>query len=404
MLARRINVASWLGRFAPAVFFVASAFAIAFFALRRAEQSLVAGWASLIAAWVIAAGWCAWRARRDFFRRAEARVLLESQLRLDARLTAAELGLVPWPAEPPNLPSVVEWRLRGPLAWLAASVALIAVAVFAPVPRDNTSVKPAGPPPALVQTDALLDALKQMNVAEPQALTQLDERARELARRATDEQYTHSGLEAADALHNQTIAAASGLARGLDSASNALRSANSGADMKSAAGRLAAALSGLRDGMLPANSALLANMPGSMADLSNLTVAQRAQLAEQLANAAKGVGGALGANAPVAAPGDAAGWGSGGPGGGGDTAPLMLAKDQSDAGDGNTEALKGDILKHFALGDKLGTTNSAHDVDPAKLAGPMSAGAVATPGAGGEAVWVNRLTPTERAALKNFFK
>jgi hypothetical protein len=43
-------------------------------------------------------------------------------------------------------------------------------------------------------------------------------------------------------------------------------------------------------------------------------------------------------------------------------------------------------------------------VDPAKAVGPVSAGAVAAPASGGDAVWVNRLTPSERAALTTFFK
>jgi hypothetical protein len=98
------------------------------------------------------------------------------------------------------------------------------------------------------------------------------------------------------------------------------------------------------------------------------------------------------------------GWGSGGEGGGGGHAPLQLAKDASDAGDGKAQALDGDPLKRFALGDKLGTSAGAHDVDPTKTAGPMSAGDIAAPASGGEAVWVNRLTPTERAALKKHFK
>ena len=41
---------------------------------------------------------------------------------------------------------------------------------------------------------------------------------------------------------------------------------------------------------------------------------------------------------------------------------------------------------------------------PNQAAGPTAAGAVATPAQGGDAVWVDRLTPAERAALKKFFK
>jgi len=143
-------------------------------------------------------------------------------------------------------------------------------------------------------------------------------------------------------------------------------------------------------------------------DLSALTAEQRAQLAQQLAElgrAVGGVGGAAGAGARVAQPDpNGRGYAAGGPGGGGDTAPLTFAKDQSDAGDGIAQGLTGAQLKRVSLGDKLGTSASAHVVDPSKAAGPMSAGAVAAPAQGGEAVWVNRLTPAERAALKNFFK
>ncbi len=407
-LAWRINFAAWLAVAAPVVFFVASGFSIAFYALRRAEAPLAATWLALAAALLLAAIGCAWRARRGFFNSAEARVLLESHLRLDTRLTAAASGLVAWPAAPTAPRPVVRWRLGPAGGWLAASAALLVFAVCAPVPPNAGGTHASGSPPSLLQAESMLAALKEMKVADPQAIEQLAERARELARRPADEQYSHSALEAADELKNQTAVSAAALARGLDSAAGALNAANNDPDMKGAAGRLAAALSGLRDGSLPANKDLLANLPANAADLSGLSAAQRAQLAQQLAAAAKGVqgvAGAAGAGASVARPDpNALTVGPGGPGGGGGTAPLTLAKDASDAGDGSAQALTGDALKRFALGDKLGTTRSAHDVDPANAVGPMSAGAVAAPASGGDAVWVNHLTPAERAAVKNFFK
>ena len=93
-----------------------------------------------------------------------------------------------------------------------------------------------------------------------------------------------------------------------------------------------------------------------------------------------------------------------GDGVGGENAPLMLADNASDVGLGISQGLTAADLKRLALGDKLGTTAGAHDVDPSKAIAPGAAGAVASPAAGGEAVWVNRLTPNERAALKQFFK
>lgn len=340
-------------------------------------------------------------------------MLLESHLRLDTRLTAAEHGLVPWPEIPPTLPAVVRWQLRAPAGWFAAAAVLMALAIIAPVPREVTGNHAAGPPPSLLQAESMLSALQEQKLAEPRAIEQLAERARELARRPADEQYSHSALEAADALRDQTSAAASALSRGLDSAAAALRSASNDTDMKNAAGRLTAALSGLKEGALPANKDLLNNMPSSEAEMKNLTPEQREELAKQLAQAASqagGVAGAAGAGAsvaqpdPNAQPGEGTGPGAGGEGGGGDTAPLMLAAQMSDAGDGISNGISGDALKRFSLGDKLGTTVGQHDKDPAKEVAPLSAGAVAAPASGGEAVWVNRLTPAERAALKKFFK
>lgn len=428
-LAWKINIGAWLVRAAPAVFFVSSAFAVGFYALRRAELPLGWGAAALSSALAVAMVYCWWRSRRGFYNPADARVLLESQLRLDTRLTVAAAGMVAWPARPGELPAVLTWRLRSTTGWVAGSVALLAAALLAPVARDTAANRATDAPPALLQAEAMLAALQEMKVADPQAIEQLQERASELARRPAEEQYSHSALEAADALRNQVAVSAANLGRGLESASNAMRSAD-GPDMKGAAGELAAALSGLRDGALPANKDLLSHLPASEADLKNLTPEQRRQLAQQLANAAhnaNGVAGAGGAgarvprpdpNAPMQRrgqgrgsgqgrgngnePGD--GFGSGGEGGGGGHAPLGLASDASDAGDGSAETLQGGALKNVSLGDKLGTSAGAHDVDPAKSAGPMSAGAVAAPASGGEAVWVNRLTPAERAAVKNFFK
>jgi hypothetical protein len=409
-LARRINVAAWLGLAAPTGFFVATGFAVAFYALRRVRQPLDLAWLALVAVLLVAAVGCWWRARSGFFGPDEARVLLETRLRLDTRLTAAALGLVPWPAEPVELPSILRWRLNAPLAWVGGAAALLALALLAPVPREGGYVRPSALPPALLQTQEMLAELKQINAADPQAIQQFEERTAELARRPADEQYSHSALEAADALRDQTSAAAAGLARGLDSASSALRSANTDADMKGAAGRLAAALSGLRNGGLPANQNLLTGLPGSEGALGNLTAEQREQLARQLAELAKGAAGVAGAAGAGAGIGRGAGqrpgrgYGPGGEGGGGDTAPLTLSSQQSDAGDGKSEGLSADALKRFALGDKLGTTSGAHQVDPEKAGGPVSAGAVATPASGGDVVWVNRLTPAERAAVKKFFK
>ena len=81
----------------------------------------------------------------------------------------------------------------------------------------------------------------------------------------------------------------------------------------------------------------------------------------------------------------------------------MLKNDASDVGLGKVQGISARTPR-LALGDKLGTSQGAPDSDPAQAVAPMSAGAVSGAAKGGDAVWVDRLTPAERAALKQFFK
>jgi hypothetical protein len=399
-LAWRVRLAAWLGRVGPGCFAAATAGAVLVFAARRSDWPLAWAWGLATAAIVAACAAGIWRARREFFSLTEARVLLESHLRLDTRLTAAQLGLVAWPPRPAQLPSIVAWRVRMPLTWLGSAAALLVVASLAPVPRGS-AVGVTEKPPALVQTEAMLQQLEQLKAAEPRAVEELQQRAAELARKPAEQQYQHSALEAADALRQQTAAAITGLGRGLKSAAESAAAA--GRKDEKAQDRLAAALAGLKGGQLPANSSL---MPG---DAAGLTAEQLAGLAEQLGGlgaAALGIGGVEGEVPGIGeglGQGEGTGFGSGGEGGGGDTGPLGLKPENSDAGAGKLAGLVPKTPK-LSIGDKVGTTNEAHDVDPNQATTPMSGGAVSGTAAGGEAVWVDRLTPTERAALRKFFK
>jgi hypothetical protein len=409
-LAFRLNLAVWLERLSPVLFALTSLGAIAIYALRRVRGPIERGGLALATIAFIAAAIVWWFARRKFFSTSEARVLLESQLQLDTRLTAATEGLVAWPVAPATLPPIVRWRLAAPAGWLCGALALLLLAAWSPVPDLASVSHPTDKPPSLTQTEALLTALAEAKVAEPTAVEQMAERARELASRSPEEQYSHSALEAADALRDQTAAAVAALGRNLEAASRALESAEKDPAAKSSAEQLGAALSGLRDGAMPANSDLTKQL-GDGSALKGLSPEQLKALAQQMGNAAqraKGVLGAAGAGANVPQPDPdgkmAKAGGPGGEGGGDSSAPMALAKDASDAGDGKAEALNATSLANLALGDKLGTTSGAHHVDPDKVIAPLSAGAIAAPAKGGEAVWVNRLTPAERAALKDFYK
>ena len=413
-LTAQINLASWVDLAAPVLFPVATVAAIAIYAFRRGQPPAWVPWLVLT---LLGAGWLVgtlWRTRGRAFSRRDARILLESQLHLDARLTAATAGVVPWPPVAP-VPTLLRWRLRAAAGWFALAAALVAIASVAPVPR-GTSVAPVEKPPSLAQTEAMLDALAQANLVEPHALEEAESRTQELSRRPVDEQYAHSALEAADTLRDETSAAVSALSRNLDAAANALQSADANGALDDSAGRLAASLAGLREGPMPVNPQLLAQLPSHWAGLAGLSAAQRQQLARQLADAsrrARGIAGAAGAGVRVAQadpskkidPREGNGTGGpGGTGGGEKSAPLTFSSNRSDAADGTNQALNPADLSRLALGDRLGTTSGAPDADSKHTLDVVAAGAFAAPAKGGDAVWIDHLTPTERAALKDLFK
>jgi hypothetical protein len=409
-LAWRINVGAWLEQFAPIFFAAATPAAVAIYAIRRQDgpQVPVASVLGILA--VVAAAFALWRARAGFFRTAEARVLLEAGLQLDNCLTAATEGVAHWPGAPVKSETVLRWRLQAPAGWIGAAAALLALSVLAPIGDASALPAFAGPPPSLVQTQGMITALQALKVVSPADLEKLAERAAELARRPAGSQFDHAALEAADALREQIAAAAASLGRDFEAAASAIQAAADGGDLKAAAERLATALQGMRDGSLTANKELLSLLPGNLAELTGLTPQQLAQLAQQLGLAGaqtRGILGALGTGRGQfgdALPSWLGGQGSSGPGGGGEAAPLTLKLPSLTEAKGAGEGLSIGDLSRASLGDKLSTSAGAHEADPAKLVGNTSAGAVAAPAQGGDAVWVNRLTPAERAALKGFFK
>jgi hypothetical protein len=420
LLAARINLVIWFERFAPVLFGICTLGAVSLYALRRLDRPVTWGWAGVLGGVMLGSAIVRMMAAGRFFSRQDARILLERQWGLDAALTAASAGVATWPPASARKSRVVAWRASGVSMWVVAAFALLGASVWLPVPLASTPpAVPIEKPPALTQTEAMLRELARADVASPESLEQLATQARELGQRPTEEQYTHSALEAADTLRDQTMSAIENLARDLESASSALAPLESSSGaladevVKSASDQLGAALQGLRDGRIKPSENLLAGLNAAgAAHLRGLSPQQLSRLRNALngaAGRARGVAGAAGAGARIARPGDGPGQEGPGPGDGGvqrgrGDAPLSFARDPSAAQNGIMQGLGNDDLSRATLGDLVETSKDRPDVDPAKAAGPMSTGAIATPARGGEAVWVDRLTPAERAVLKDFFK
>jgi len=423
-LARRINTVVWLERFAPFGFAGFSLGAGILYALRRLREPLWIGHIALAFLFLGAVFYAAWLARRSFFNRRDARALLEYQLGLDSTLSAAERGVGAWPAPVAGSAFTwLRWRPGASLGWLGAGCALLVAGLWLPLPAPAPGfARATEKPPALAQTEAWLEQINQLALAEPESIEALNERARGLAERSPEAQYTHSALEAADTLRAQTEAAIRSLSAELDAAAAALApletpaAALSDEELGALASRLGSALQGLREGRLAANAELLKGVPpANAAGMRSLSPEQAAQLRQQLARAgraATGIVGAQGKGASVATADPdgqvslerGEGFGSGSPDRGPGHAPLYLNSEASDAGAGSTETVSNPELARAALGDLLGTERGEHELDPARSAAPSAAGSIATPGRGGEVVWVDHLTPAERAALKDFFK
>lgn len=414
----RVNLAAWLDVFAPLMFFLSVGSSLLLFGLRRAEGPEWAAWGATAAGSLALALWAWWRARAGFFQRTDARVYLERHLGLNAALSAACEGVIGWPDRPSALPALLRWRAGPAAGWLTGAALLLAAANLLPLPRSD-SVRPVEKPPALAQTEELLADLASAQVAAPESVEPLIEQARELGARPLEQQYSHGGLEAADALRDQSMNAVDQLARGLEAAASALAPLEAGAgglgdeQVGGASEQLGAALQGLKNGRLKPNENLLSqlsatgggNLKGlSPSELSRLRGALTAASAELQRLLAENGGTARITGPGGANTGEGEQPGQGGINRGRGDAPLSFSAESAPKQEGQAQALGTDDLARAAVGDMVGVTRDRPEVDAGKLTQPGSAGAVAGPASGGEAVWVNRLTPAERKVLKEFFK
>lgn len=410
-LASRINFATWLEVFAPLAFGLCTAAAIAAYALRRVGGPEQLAWLALLAAMVVAALVAWWHSRPRWYAMEDARVLLESSFGLDARLSAATAGVTSWPAPVAKLPPVVHWRSLAAPGWLGAALLMLAGGLWAPVAGVAAArPPPVEPPPALAETAALLQEIAKLDVADPTSINPLEVQVRELIGRAPEEQYTHSALEAADALRDQAFAAVQDLARHYESAAAALEAAAAGEPQaaETQAG-LRAALEGLRAGRLAGETGLTAAMERVLQSKFQLSAEQMKQLQQRMArNGAqcRGVGGAKGRGAGIAQPGDeTVSLGNGGITRGPGDAPLAFNETLAPEVAGKLEESRSEDFARASLGDFGGSEHGgAHRVDPRQSAGPAAAGAIAAPAKGGDAAWVDRLSPADRAVVRELFK
>lgn len=413
-LAARINLGRLLATWTPAALLSSLAAAVALLALRRIGGDVAPVWLGLAAVVVVTLAIAALRARRRGESLADAFVRLDVALGLHNRLTAAHAGVGPWPPLPARTDAVVRWRLLRAAGPLGLAAALLLAAASVPVSKGTASApwKPE-PPPAWKEIEETLDGLAERELVADEAEKAWEERLNHLRHQPEDTWYGHGSLEAGDTLREQLEMSVRSLGDGLDQAAEALESlpnAQRDRELKAVESRLQGALEGLSASSLPLDRRLLdrlkevkASSPRSL-DLKELSA-----LSQRMREGA----GFCKASLRECRPGDphCVSWGRGRSARGGNggidrgpgSVPLSLDPDAVTLDPTREEGLTNDDLEHAALGDTLGLSRGAHDVDDGAYRGPVAGGSAAL-GDGGRAVERLPTTPEERRVLERYFR
>jgi hypothetical protein len=402
-MVRRHWVARWLQLAIPAMTAVAAAGAVALLVARSMGLPLERVSFSTAGALVLAAMGAALLSGKRL-NLSKALVCLEERGRLHNRLSAAHAGIGPWP-KPAPIADGLRWNVSRLLLPPLCAIALLAAGRWAPLPPDAMP-RPREEPMSWAQVDSWLQTLEQARIAEPEALEKIEARLEELRNQPPEKWYEQSSLEAGDTLREQTAGALKELQEKLHEAEQVAAADQERAglrkdDLQKLGAAWEQALSGLQSGDLPVDKELLEQakrfQPGEARQLSPEAMAA---LRERLAEGARICEQCVGPKRPGG--GEETG-GPGGEGGGGETAPLSWMKTPTELQGRQKEKLESDDLSRALPAETLAVTTAEHEVkkDPAR---EMAGGEIASPGAGGAAVWQQAMVPEERQVLQRFFK
>ena len=427
VLALRLNFHHWLARLIPmlAVLLVVTAL----FDIFRREIGLPGRWSAallLFGAGVVAGG-ALLRARKHFCAPDQALTRLETVLGLHNRLSAARAGVIPWPTAPKEIDDGYAPNWKQIVLPVLAGVLFLWCAHVVPVNRMKLGADsvPISEPPELAQVQNWINTLKADDLIEPEKLQEMQSALDKLRDRPPQDWYTQGNLEAANSLKELTEQSMNALAQDLDQADQSIEGMREKAEnpgdtrsLQPMQDQLRAAEENLATGNLPLNRELVQALKNGESPTDKpLSASQLAALHERLQKGMASAQTAPKSNAPLsdemqkamadAAKGNGLGRpipGSGGLGGGKDSAPLELEARDKETPQGNLTAVNSDDMSRVSLGDTVKISAGAHTVDPKSYLGPQAAGAAQVTGNGGEAVWRSTYDPQEADALARFFK
>lgn len=395
-------------------------------------------------------------ARRKFFRVDDALVRIESNARLNNRLTSAAAGVGDWPEFDAKADAGLKWNFKRILIPLGVAMLCLAGSVLIPIKLTaEAATHDMQEPSAWTQTQQWMDALKHEDIVQPKELDAIKEQLEALRKQPKEDWYSHNSLEAGDQLRDQTRQGIQEFDRNLalaDSVLNQLMKAQAemngadGKDAKSANGdnnksangengekkngdpkdpggldkatqealqkQLQKAIEGLKSGSLKLDPKMLSSL--SKIDPSKLKMIDPKQLKECKSCTGKGTnacakctgkGGKDAALAMLVESMTTASCnkpGMGAPTRGRGDAPLTFNKDEEKTALNGQEGLSNPNMENASIGDTIAVKDTAHHVDPSDFKGAQSGGSAQAGGAG-EAVWKTEVLPEEQAALERYF-
>ncbi|MFT4176181.1 MAG: hypothetical protein QM627_05955 [Luteolibacter sp.] len=358
---------------------------------------------------------------------------LEADLGLHNALHAAEAGILPWPEKPGAFPENYPWNRSRLLIPLLGSLLLFCGGWFLPLSTPHGTDRPPDQPLSWQKLDAELQRLADEKLVDESYLEETRDKLDELKAQKEEQWFSHSSLEATDALEKSHQAENQRVQDELESARNALESLSatgttgSQEERKKQLDAYEQALQGLQNGSMKPNPQLLEQMKQlNPESLGKLTPEQLQQLKENLQKQAQAMRNSQGKGSGQGEGDDwsdellsgdspnGSGSGSGdsgdqsGPGKGGIQRgpghdPNLLGDGRDGTEIGEMTGLQAKDLSRSTPGDLLELQNGEHVVDK-QTTGIQQGGEAGATGKGGDRVWREALDPTEQRAIKRFFE
>ena len=210
-------------------------------------------------------------------------------MKLRNGLSAAKAGVSSWPTVPSQIDDGTRWHWPRLLTPLLAAVLFLSLSIMLPVSARVDQATTPDEPQAWRDLEADIAELREDETVQEQYLKDLEERVEELRKKDPEDWFSHSSLEATDALKKAHSSEVEQLRRKLKQAERSLNALQkSGGKMSEGARErllngFQDALKGMENGTMKPNAELLEQLGGlDPENLGNMNQEQLDQLRQNM--------------------------------------------------------------------------------------------------------------------------